>query len=473
VLIAAVAVATCVLAFGSGAAGASEQDCSGWNPPNALRLATGSPQQTQVGKPFQTNLQVMLVNTDGCPLTGTWAGVSVVFTAPPAGGASGVFATTDSNVADVGTDAGGTATAPTFTANGTPGNYTIQVASSYGAVTLYLTNTATGVAASIAPAGPAALAATVDSRYDQRLQAQLRDADGQPVASVGVDFVLGTGVTGAGAAFPVGGNQATVLTDANGLAISPRVIANGVSGRFSATASTDGVSSSVDYSLRNFAPRLRAGATSQTATVDHRFRRPLLLTARDSRGRPVEGVTVTFTLQQATGGPGATFQDGSTQASATTNIHGQATSPPLQANSTAGRFSATASANGSKKPISYMLRNAAGPAASITAGAANGESTSTGSRFPIRLAVTVADKDGNPLPGAIVAFAAPASGPSGSFSHSLSGREVTSRIVRVRANSEGIALAPVFIANARAGGYAVTARTGGRQTAFALVNTRR
>ena len=47
-----------------------------------------------------------------------------------------------------------------------------------------------------------------------------------------------------------------------------------------------------------------------------------------------------------------------------------------------------------------------------------------------------------------------------------------SRIVRVRANSKGIAVAPPFTADAFVGGYAVTAAVEGSsvQTAFSLLN---
>src|SRR5262245_43111579 len=112
----AFAVAVAVFALGAGQASAQDGECQGWIPPNTMTLGAGSPQQGQIGKPFQTNLQVQLANTNGCPLTGSWAGVSVLFTAPTSG-ASGTFASTDANLADVGTDANGIAMAPTFTAN--------------------------------------------------------------------------------------------------------------------------------------------------------------------------------------------------------------------------------------------------------------------------------------------------------------------------------------------------------------------
>ena len=87
----------------------------------------------------------------------------------------------------------------------------------------------------------------------------------------------------------------------------------------------------------------------------------------------------------------------------------------------------------------------------------------------MRLAVTVADKDGNPVAGATVVYSAPAHGPSGRFAVR---KRTTSRTVRVRTNGKGIALAPPFAAGTTPGGYIVTAAVQGTSTrgAFALVN---
>ena len=472
VLPAAIAAAAVTLA--SGSAGAATSDCfSGWNPPNTLILVAGSPQQGQIGKPFQTNLQVQLANTDGCQLTGSWAGVSVVFTAP-ASGAGGTFASTDSNVADVGTDANGAATAPAFAANRTPGDYEIVASSSYGSVTLYLTNTATGVAASIAATGSGSQSITVGGRC-RPLQARVLDMNGQPVSGTSVTFQLETGATGAGASFTTGGSQASVTTDQNGIATSPALVANTSPGRFAVTAATDSVDAAATFRLRNLAPRLTAVTRTETATVGDRYRRPLQAQVLGTHGWPVVGATVTFTLPQTATGAGAAFLGGGTQATATTDTRGRASSPALVANSSAGRFTAAATIAAQPTPITFALRNVAGAPATVAAGAASGESTATGSRFPIRLAVTVTDKNGNPIHGALVTFTAPTGGgPSGYFTiASTRQRAHASHVARVRTNADGVAVAPPFTANTRAGGYAVTARVGTTKAGFALVNTQR
>jgi hypothetical protein len=195
---------------------------------------------------------------------------------------------------------------------------------------------------------------------------------------------------------------------------------------------------------------------------------------------PSGGVSVTFTLGKAAGGASAGLPDGSSQATATTDSSGRASSPPLEANSSAGSFTAAASVTGSK-PLTFRLENLAGTPAAITVGGADRESTPTGSRFPIRLAVKVTDKDGNPVRGTLVTFAAPVHGPSGRFSIHSRGRKHrkagkrsvaarTTGVVRVKTDGKGVAIAPPFTANSDGGGYLVSVRAGGPRAAFALVN---
>lgn len=608
-LSAGLALAGAALAGGSGAAAIPSaattgsragEACPSKNKPNDLRLVAGSPQTAKIGTAFDTNLQVALVNRNGCPLTVTASGVPVTFSAPSSG-PSGTFASSGSNEVTVGTDANGSASAPAFTANGSEGDYEVRAQSRYGSVIFHLTNTASGVVSSIAAAGQAAQAATVNTPYAQPLQVRVLDAHGSPVAGTSVTFSIGTGPSGAGASFVGGGAQAaaqtdatgtaaspaviangtpgpftatatvsgitgtvtfdldnhaavytlkatsqtaqqatinrryaaplqvqvlddagrplegqtvtftlgtgptgagaaflgdggggersaggggggssaTAITDANGQAVSPALVANGTAGRFTATATVGGGTGPVTYALRNLAGVLRATATrSQAATVGRRYPRPLTARVLGSDGKPVDGVTVTFALATGSTGAGAGFLGGGTQATDTTDARGRASSPPILANTTSGRFTATATIPGRARPVSFSLRNLAGAPYTLTAGAASGETAVVGSRFPIRLGVTVADKEGNAVAGAVVTFRAPERGPSGRFAvpgrarpHRKGPRVRPMRTVRVTTNSNGVALAPPFVANARPGGYAVVATVARLRTAFALVNT--
>ena len=254
-----------------------------------------------------------------------------------------------------------------------------------------------------------------------------------------------------GRELPGGAAQATETTDAAGLATSPRFEANATAGSFTATAAVAGITNPASFSLENLAARAPAitplGSTGMSSVIASRYRRPLEVKVRDGAGKPLEGVSVTFTLGAGGGGggtggagaaasAGASFVGGAAQAIETTDAAGVASSPSFTANATAGRFTATATVASSTRAASFALRNLAGPPAAVAAGAAANESTLVGTRFTIRLAVTVTDADSNPVAGALVTFSAPAHGPSGSFGRS--------RRVRVRTNASGVAVAPAL-----------------------------
>ncbi|MEY2482408.1 MAG: hypothetical protein QOK24_936 [Verrucomicrobiota bacterium] len=83
----------------------------------AINTLAGTPQSTAVNTAFPIALKATVTESDN-PVSG----ISVTFTAP-ASGPSGTFSS--GNTATVVTDANGVATAPTFTANSTPGSYTV------------------------------------------------------------------------------------------------------------------------------------------------------------------------------------------------------------------------------------------------------------------------------------------------------------------------------------------------------------
>jgi protocatechuate 3,4-dioxygenase beta subunit len=446
------------------AAQAAQSSCPDSNPPNELVLGGGTPQTAQLGHAFQSSFAVALANTNGCPLTGQLAGVTIDFKAP-ADGPSGTFGNGGTNTITVGTDASGRAVAPAFTANDTAGTYSVSAVSGYGTVSFWVTNSVNGVSASIAPSGGSGQTAAVGTRYGQPLTARVLDPAGKPVQGAAVAFVITPGTYGAGGSFLGGGAQATAETDASGLATSPPLVANGTPGPFTATATTSGVAEPASFALSNAvaATTLTAQDRTLTAAAGKTYAQRLRVKVLDASGSPVVGAAVAFAIVAAHSGAGASFADGGAQATAYANADGIATSPALVASTTAGSFTATASIPGGST-AAFALRNTATEPTSLTAGAAASQSTSLHARFPVRLAVTVTDADGNPVSGAVVTFTAPRHGASGRFS----GR----RVVRARSNAHGVAIAPAFRANGTAGGYVVVARVRGlaHGAAFALVN---
>jgi protocatechuate 3,4-dioxygenase beta subunit len=456
--------------------------CPTYNPPNALSLAGGTPQSAKLLTPFANPLEVAVINTNGCPITTPTAGIAVLFAAPGSG-PSGTFSASGSNAVLVGTNASGSAAASQFTANALAGGYQVVASSDFGSVSFSIVNTASGVPATVTKATPTRQGATIGRRYAQLLQATVLDANGIPVAGASVTFTLGSSVGGgggagasdaaAGASFAGGNAQATELTNASGTAISPLLTANSSVGRFTATASTAGVVEPVSFTLVNLAGRAPAitgiGNPRRSARVDANYARPLQVKVRDGSGKPLQGVSIAFALG-ASGGAGsastaagATFIGGSGQATEVTDASGVATSPRMTANGTAGTFTATATTTGTTKAASFALHNLPRSPASIMAGVASSESTVVGTRFPVRLAVTVSDKNGNAVAGVTVRFTAPGHGASGRFNG-------TKRMVAIRTDAKGVAVARRFIANRTAGGYVVSASAGGHSAAFALVN---
>jgi hypothetical protein len=437
--------------------------CPDSTAPNELVLVGGTPQTAQLNTPFAEPFAVSLANTNGCPVNSQVAGVPVTFSAP-ASGASGTFAGSGSNTVTVGAGVSGAA-GTQFTANSIVGYYTVAATSQYGTVLFTLTNTASGLPYTIAGAASTSRSATVGARYAQPLSVVVRDVNGAPVAGATVTFSFVPATSGAGATFDGGAPQASVLTDATGTATSPRFSANALPGRFFAAASVPGVVEPIEFPLDNLPGK---GSTltgllpvKQTATVGKLFASRLEVRLREADGVPVPGAAVTFAVGAAQGTAGATFAGGAAQATATTNAAGIAVSPGLVANTVAGSFTVTATAVGSR-PASFALRSRTGRPAGIAAGVAAGESTTVGTRFPIRLAVTVTDRYGNAVSGARVTFIAPRSEPTARF-----GRR---RIVGVRTDVSGVAVAPPLVAGSKAGGYVVRASVSGRTAAFALLN---
>ncbi len=497
VLVLALALATAGAGVRFAAAAASpgtQSDCPTYNAPNTLVLAGGTPQSTKLGTPFDSSLQVALANTNGCPITTTLAGVAVTFTAP-ASGPSGVFSSSGSNAALVGASSSGVATAPMFTANTLGGGYLVTASSDYGSVTFSLVNTASGVPVSIAPLSAARQAAVVSNRYAHPLQVEVRDASGNPVPGAQVTFSVGSsGAAGSGAAasasFLGGAAQATEVTRADGSATSPSLVANGVAGRFTATAVVMGAAAApITFALDNLSARppiLRAlGAAHRSATVGTRYRKPLEVEVRTAQGAPVQGASVTFTLGSGGGGaggsggaatPGASFIGGAAQVTETTDARGVAVTPAVEADSTPGAFTAVAAVAGSTRTVSFALDNlSARPPILRVFGAAH-RSATVGTRYRKPLEVEVRTAQGAPVQGASVTFTlgSGGGGAGGSGGAATPGASFIGGAAQVTETTDarGVAVTPAVEADSTPGLFTAVAAVAGstRTVSFALDN---
>lgn len=449
--------------------------------PAAISASSGSGQAAAVYSQYEQPLQARVTDANGNPVQGANVSFSIVAGST---GASASFVVGAQATAT--TNANGVATSPPLLANGNPGRFTaVASTDGLGTIATYTLDNHAAIQKLAAVKG-AVQNATIFTTYGIPLRAQLLDSSGQPIEGASVSFTLGaqggnaaTAMAAPGATFGNGTNQATALTDPNGVATSPAFTANGTTGSFTATATTTG-SAPITFSLRNLPANVSLAIRSRSAAVDTRYRTPLVATIRDNDGRPIRDANVVFTVTSSSGAS-ATFPDGGKQETVATGANGKATAPPLLANTTAGTFNVTAEISGSTDLTRERLQNLAARPATVTVGAASGESTPTATRFPVPLAVTVTDRYGNPIGGARITFTAPLRGASGYFTAArkrVRGKKparYTARSVSARTNANGIGVAPPFTANTTIGGYLVraTVRGSSARASFALVNTPR
>jgi hypothetical protein len=210
---------------------------------------------------------------------------------------------------------------------------------------------------SITPTSGTPQSAAVNTAFGTTLQATVTDAGGNPLSGVTVTFSAPGG--GPSAAF-AGGTTANAVTAANGVATSPALAANSLAGSYVVTASVAGVVVPASFSLSNTAGSPNAigsiSGTPQRIAVNTAFATPLQALVKDSAGNPVGGATVIFAAPGS--GPSGAF-GGSATASVVTSSSGIATAPALTANSQAGSYTVTATADGVSLPANFNLTNTA------------------------------------------------------------------------------------------------------------------
>jgi hypothetical protein len=209
--------------------------------------------------------------------------------------------------------------------------------------------------------------------------------------------------------------------------------------------------------------QLAAGPGSdQTATVNTAFTTPLTVTlSANDPNVPLNNLAVAFTVVPS--GSSAGLQSASSTVN--TGSNGQAQLPAV-ANTMAGSYTVTARLAGMS--ASFNLANLAGAPANISALFGSGQSTAVGTPFSTLLEVQASDSYGNLVPGAAVTFTEHNAGGAGATFPS------SATTVTPTTNAQGLAIAPVLIANGTPGTYTVTAVAGSSNTVtFTLTNQAR
>lgn len=221
---------------------------------SVVLASSGTPQTTLVLTAFGLPLVARVNDSTGAALPG----ITVTFTLPTTG-ASGTFAGGTTTVTAT-TNASGLATSPAITANGTAGAYSARasVAGVSGQAAFALTNTEPPPRV-LSVSGGGNQSTTIDTSFGAPLSATVVDSLGTPVAGVSVTFILPS--SGPSASFlaaratrsAAGPLTAVAQTNALGVAVSPSIVANGIPGTFTATATAPNVAAPVSYSLTNLA----------------------------------------------------------------------------------------------------------------------------------------------------------------------------------------------------------------------------
>lgn len=421
-------------------------------PASNILLVSGSPQSQIITLPYATPLAVRVTDQFGNPI----AGADVTFSAP-VGEPTGTFPGGLSLVT-VATNGVGIATAPTFTAGLQTGAFQVTATTPGVGTPLIFNLTNLPIPpGSIQVVAGSPQSTVVNTAFAVNLRVRVFDLFGNPMANQEVTF--SAPVFGPGGFFQ--GNP-VVITDANGFAEAPVLIANVLAGNFTATARVTGLAQTASFQLTNLpgqaAQLIPIAGSPQSTVVTTAFAQALQVLVTDIFGNPVSGVSVTFSAPTG-GGASGTF-GGLSSVTVISDANGVATAPVLTANTLAGQFEVTASAPGILGAAAFSLTNLPGPAI-ISAIAGTPQAADIFMPYDVPLRVRVADSFGNVYVGTPVTFIAPASGPSGSFTGSAI----------VFTDASGEATAPMFTANGVVGTFNVVAQSPGAAAAtFVLTN---
>ena|GEM_PF-1349164 len=410
--------------------------------PATVTVVSGDPQDTVVATGFAAPLTVVVRDHAGNPAPG----VTVAFAAPAGARTAALdaaLATTDAlGQAEVGA-----------TASQLAGAYEVTAAIGVGTPAIFhLTNRADLPARVSAALTSSPQATQVLTAFVEPLAVLVEDRFGNPTPDATVRYDAPT--SRATTTFA----SATAQTDADGHAAVIATASSGA-GAYVANATVDGVADPAQFALTNLAgaPATLAAidGDAQATEVDTDFAELLSLVVTDADGNPVPNAAVDFTA--STDDVTAVLSAGRVA----TDVDGLA-SVSAHASRISGAHVVTARVTGAAAPVSFALRNTPGaPAAIVATDTSTPQRAQVATPYAHALVARVSDRFDNPVPDAIVTYAAPTSGAT-----------ATPADATASTDSEGYATASVSAGN-EIGTYDVTARVGGvtDPARFALTNT--
>jgi len=390
---------------------------------NVIQKTAGDAQTTTVGTAVSTAPAVRIVTTAGAPV----AGVTVTFVASNGGAVTNAVQTTNSD---------GVATIGGWTLSTVAGPNVLTVTAGPLSTTFSAFGAA-GVAANIVKVAGDGQSAPVNTTVATSPSVRVTDANGNPVANVSMTFT----VTGGGGSV----TGATQTTNGSGVATVGAWTLGASSGTNTLSAST----SSLLATFSATATPASAGSMSKsagdllTAAAGTAVTPAPSVRVVDSTGAPSVGATVTFAVASGEGSV--------TGASQTTNASGIATVGSWTLGRATGANSLVATSR--SLSVTFTATAIAGPPATMTKLAGDGQTATVGTSVANAPSVTVTDANGNAVSGVAVTFAIASGGGS------IAGSTQTT-------DANGIATAGSWMLGATAGANTLTATAGSLSATF-------
>ena len=361
-----------------------------------------------------------------------------------------------------------------------------------------------------------------NTAFASPLSVTVEDAEGN-AEGAGISVTFAAPSSGASGTFASSGctsnpqpYECVVSTNSSGVATSSVFTANGTGGQYSvmatsgaltsatftltnlsavtpaavtvapATAGTSGVTYTVPFTTSSSGAIPPSGSCPSSCTItlvapnDTTFSSTAsdyAVAVNNSHSATVSGVTVSMVTGPGSNSASSTNNQVVITLSASTIAAGDqvtvtaggATNPTTAA----GTYTLDESTSGDPlTATSPAYAITSGPAATITIVAGNNQSATAGTAFATPLQVQLLDAYGNPVSGAVVLFAAPSSGQSGTFDSSGCTTNPEPYECEVNTGANGVATASTFTANQTAGSYFLgTGAIGVNQVNFTLTNT--
>ena len=354
----------------------------------AVVTSAGDAQTATAGNAVTVAPAVRVNDANGNPVSGA----AVTFTVLTGGGRV-------TNAVRL-TNASGIATVGSWILGNTVGPQTLSALVADGNVTNNpITFTATAVAEAATQASAQSQTtqtATVATAVGSVPSVRVTDANGNPVAGVGVTFA----VTSGGGTLS-GGTQ---TTNAQGIATAGGWVVGSTAGANQVTATATGLTpvtfTAIGVAGAATQMTIRAG-NNQTAQAGRLLPVAPSVNVRDAQGNPIAGAVVTFAV--ASGGGSVVNGRQTTDATGVAEVGGWFLGPTPGSNTLAASVPGLSS-------VTFAASGTAGAPVSMAANSAAAQTGVAGAAVAAHPSVIVRDLAGNPVPGVAVTFTVTAGG---------------------------------------------------------------